>query len=138
MADRVVILSPAGSPSRGRSRSCLAGSGPRRRAGRHLRRAAGLGHGVTGRGGADAPVSVRETTAGRYRVEGEAATGPAATAAIATWLAEHDAALTDLTAGRTLEDVYLERRRRRRRERDAAGGATVRQRRRGRRRRRFR
>jgi ABC-2 type transport system ATP-binding protein len=53
-------------------------------------------------------VSVRETAPGRYRVEGESAAGPAATAAIALWLAERDAALTDLTAGRTLEDVYFD------------------------------
>ncbi len=58
--------------------------------------------------GAGAAVSVRETAPGRYRVEGESAAGPAATAAIATWLAERDAALTDLTAGRTLEDVYFD------------------------------
>ena len=49
-----------------------------------------------------------ETAPGRYRVEGAAAAGPAATAAVATWLAEHGAALTDLTTGRTLEDVYFE------------------------------
>ena len=41
-------------------------------------------------------------------VEGAAAAGPAATAAVATWLAERGAALTDLVAGRTLEDVYFE------------------------------
>jgi ABC-2 type transport system ATP-binding protein len=58
--------------------------------------------------GAGAGVSVRETAPGRYRVEGESAAGPAATAAIATWLAERNAALTDLTAGRTLEDVYFD------------------------------
>jgi ABC-2 type transport system ATP-binding protein len=51
---------------------------------------------------------VAETAPGRYRVEGAAAAGPAATAAVATWLAEHGAALTDLTTGRTLEDVYFE------------------------------
>ncbi len=51
---------------------------------------------------------VTETAPGRYRVEGAAATGPAATASVATWLAERGAALTDLTAGRTLEDVYFE------------------------------
>ena len=43
---------------------------------------------------------------GRYRVEG--ASGPAATAALATWLAERNATLTDLAAGRSLEEVYFE------------------------------
>jgi ABC-2 type transport system ATP-binding protein len=51
---------------------------------------------------------VTETAPGRYRVEGPAVAGPAATAAVATWLAERGAALTDLVAGRTLEDVYFE------------------------------
>ena len=51
---------------------------------------------------------VAETAPGRYRVEGDAAGTPAATAAIATFLAERGAALTDLVAGRTLEDVYFD------------------------------
>jgi ABC-2 type transport system ATP-binding protein len=50
---------------------------------------------------------VTETSPGRYRVEGPSASGPAATAAVANWLAERGAALTDLTAGRSLEDVYF-------------------------------
>ena len=50
-----------------------------------------------------------ETSPGRYRVESPAAgSGPAVTAAIATWLAERGAALTDLTTGRSLEDVYFD------------------------------
>ena len=53
-------------------------------------------------------VVVAETAPGRYRVEGAAAGTPAATAAIATFLAERGAALTDLVAGRTLEDVYFD------------------------------
>ena len=60
-----------------------------------------------------------ETTPGRYRVEVPsgvgAAAGPVVTAAIATWLAERGAALTDLTTGRSLEDVYF----------DAVGGASA-------------
>ena len=63
---------------------------------------------LAGAFGVGASVSVRETAPGRYRVEGEAAAGPAATAVVATWLAERDTALTDLTAGRTLEDVYFD------------------------------
>ena len=53
-----------------------------------------------------------ETTPGRYRVEVpsgvDAAAGPVVTAAIATWLAERGATLTDLTTGRSLEDVYFD------------------------------
>jgi ABC-2 type transport system ATP-binding protein len=52
-------------------------------------------------------VVVVETAPGRYRVEGDAAGTPAATAAVATFLAEKGAALTELVAGRTLEDVYF-------------------------------
>jgi ABC-2 type transport system ATP-binding protein len=52
--------------------------------------------------------SVSESQPGRYRVEGPAATGPAATAAVATWLAGRGITLTDLATGRTLEDVYFD------------------------------
>ena len=58
--------------------------------------AAALGSGVT----------VTEDAAGRYRVSG--ASGPAATATLATWLAARDATLRDLVTGRTLEEVYFE------------------------------
>jgi len=51
---------------------------------------------------------VTEPSPGRYRVEGAAAAGPEGTAAVATWLAGRGAALTDLIAGRSLEDVYFE------------------------------
>jgi ABC-2 type transport system ATP-binding protein len=53
-----------------------------------------------------------ETAPGRYRVEVPTPSGPgtspAVTAAIATWLAERGAALTDLSTGRSLEDVYFD------------------------------
>jgi ABC-2 type transport system ATP-binding protein len=49
---------------------------------------------------------VTEDSAGRYRVTG--VSGPAATASLATWLAERNAVLTDLATGRTLEEVYFE------------------------------
>lgn len=48
---------------------------------------------------------VTEEAPGRYRVA--AAASPALTARLAGWLAEHDATLTDLRAGRTLEEAYL-------------------------------
>ena len=52
---------------------------------------------------------VTETTPGRYRVEAAPdLPTPAATAAVATFLAERGATLTDLVAGKTLEDVYFE------------------------------
>jgi ABC-2 type transport system ATP-binding protein len=49
---------------------------------------------------------VTEDIAGRYRVTG--VSGPATTASLATWLAERNAALSDLVTGRTLEEVYFE------------------------------
>ena len=51
---------------------------------------------------------VTETTAGRYRVEAPGVATPAVTAAVANFLAARGATLTDLVAGRTLEDVYFE------------------------------
>jgi ABC-2 type transport system ATP-binding protein len=51
---------------------------------------------------------VTETAPGRYRVQAAGLPTPAVTAAVATFLAEHGANLTDLVAGRTLEDVYFE------------------------------
>jgi ABC-2 type transport system ATP-binding protein len=50
--------------------------------------------------------SVKERAPGRYDIEG--ASGPEATATLATWLAARQATLTDLVTGRTLEEVYLE------------------------------
>ena len=106
MADRIVILSSG--------RIVLEGT-PR---------------GLTGTGGAGAPALtfgapaglevaqlaaavgpgtvVTETAPGRYRVAAPGRATPAVTAAVATFLAERDATLTDLVAGRTLEDVYFE------------------------------
>ncbi len=50
-----------------------------------------------------------ETAPGRYRVEaGPGVAAPEVTAAVATFLAARGAALSDLVAGRTLEDVYFE------------------------------
>jgi ABC-2 type transport system ATP-binding protein len=51
---------------------------------------------------------VTETAPGRYRVEAPGAAAPDVTAAIATFLAGRGTTLTDLVAGRTLEDVYFE------------------------------
>ncbi len=49
--------------------------------------------------------AVTEPGPGRYAVAAEAT--PRLTAALATWLAEHDATLTDLRTGLTLEEAYL-------------------------------
>jgi ABC-2 type transport system ATP-binding protein len=51
---------------------------------------------------------VTETAPGRYRVDAPALATPAVTAAVANFLAARGATLTDLVAGRTLEDVYFE------------------------------
>jgi ABC-2 type transport system ATP-binding protein len=52
---------------------------------------------------------VTETVPGRYRVEAAVdRPTPAVTAAIATFLADQGATLTDLVTGKTLEDVYFE------------------------------
>jgi len=50
--------------------------------------------------------TVSETSSGVYRIDG--ASGPSTTAALATWLAERNAALIDFSAGRSLEDIYFE------------------------------
>jgi ABC-2 type transport system ATP-binding protein len=52
------------------------------------------------------PARATETSPGRYRIEA-AAPGPALAAALATYLADQGAALTDLVVGQTLEDVYF-------------------------------
>ena len=50
-------------------------------------------------------VAVIEETSGSYRIE--VAPSPRLTAALATWLAEHDAALTELRTTASLEETYL-------------------------------
>jgi ABC-2 type transport system ATP-binding protein len=101
MADRIVILAAGRIVAQG-SPAALTGAQP-----------GGLTFGA--RPGLDtaalavvigAGAGVRETAPGRYRVDG--ASGPGVTAAVATWLAERGADLTDLATGRTLEDVYFE------------------------------
>ena len=52
--------------------------------------------------------TVAETAPGRYRVEASSVATPAVTAAVANFLAARGATLTDLVAGKTLEDVYFE------------------------------
>ena len=73
-----------------------------------IRRAARPGHGVAGGGARGVPGQRARDGAGSLPDRGRGAAGPAATAVVATWLAERDATLTDLVAGRTLEDVYFD------------------------------
>ncbi len=106
MADRIVILSAGRVVLEGTPRALAAASGA---AAPVISFGAPPGLDVAALAAAVGPaVAVTETAPGRYRVEGGAAAGPAATAAVATWLAERGAALTDLVAGKTLEDVYFE------------------------------
>jgi ABC-2 type transport system ATP-binding protein len=101
VADHVVIVD--------RGRMVAAGSPAelmRQDAGGEVRFGAPAGIDVTGLSAHLGGVAVTETTPGEY-VAALAAT-PAAVAAIATWLAEHDLPLADLRAGRQrLEDVFL-------------------------------
>ena len=106
MADRIVILSSGRVVLEGTPRALLAAGGS---AAPVITFGAPPGLDTASLAEAVGPgTAVTETAPGRYRVEGTAAAGPAATAAVATWLAGRGAALTDLTAGRTLEDVYFE------------------------------
>ena len=106
MADRIVILSSGRIVLEGTPRE-LATAGGRATPVLTLGAPAGLDTAAWAAAVGGGTV-VTETAPGRYRVEGPAVAEPAATAAVATWLAERGAALTDLVAGRTLEDVYFE------------------------------
>ena len=105
LADRIVILSAGRVALEGTPRElAAAGGGPA-----SITFGAPPGLDTASLAQAVGPgVTATETAPGRYRVEGDAAAATAATAAIATWLAAHDAALSDLTAGRTLEDAYFD------------------------------
>jgi ABC-2 type transport system ATP-binding protein len=102
MADRIVILSKGRVVLEGSPQKLTAATGatglvfgaPAGLDTASLAEALGTGVGVT------------EEAAGRYRIVG--ASGPAATAALATWLAARNATLTDLVTGRSLEEVYFE------------------------------
>ena len=60
-------------------------------------------------GAVGAGTTVVESSPGRYRVDaGPQTAAPAVTAAVATYLAERGATLTDLVVGKSLEDVYFE------------------------------
>ena len=106
MADRIVILSSGRIVLEGTPRE-LAGAGGAGAPALSFGAPAGLD--VAQVEAAVGPGTVvTETAPGRYRVVAPDRPTPAVTAAVATFLAERDAALTDLVAGRTLEDVYFE------------------------------
>lgn len=99
LADRVVIIHRGRAVASGSPAELAAGSPPGVRFGAR-----------TGLDVADLAATlgapVAEERPGRYLVG--AAGSPALTAALAAWLAGHDAELTDLRTGRTLEEAYLE------------------------------
>jgi len=102
MADRIVILAAGRVALEGTPQGLTAAKGA---SGFTFGAPAGLdAEALAAALGAGARVS--ESAPGRYRVDGVA--GPAATATLATRLAARNATLTDLAAGRTLEEVYFE------------------------------
>jgi ABC-2 type transport system ATP-binding protein len=105
LADRVVIVHRGRAVAAGTPAELAAGlGGPASAQGEVVTFGAPPGLDVAGLGHA-LGVMVTEGPPGRYRVT--AAATPALTARLAAWLAERDAALTDLRAGRTLEEAYL-------------------------------
>ncbi len=101
LADRVVIVRRGRVVAEGTPASLAAGTA----GGRPELTFAGPAGLDTGALGTAIGATVVEASAGRYRVA--AAASPTLTAALAGWLAEHDATLTDLRTGRTLEEAYL-------------------------------
>jgi ABC-2 type transport system ATP-binding protein len=102
MADRIVILSAGRVVREGTPQELMAANSTTR-----LTFGAPAGLDTDSLATALGPgAGVVERVPGRYDVEG--ASGPEATAALATWLAARQATLTDLVTGRTLEDVYFE------------------------------
>jgi ABC-2 type transport system ATP-binding protein len=109
MADRIVILSAGRVVLEGTPRGLTTGAGPAGVAPPVLTFGAPPALDTAALAAAvGAGTVVKETAPGRYRVEAAAVATPAVTAAVANFLAERGATLTDLVAGRTLEDVYFE------------------------------
>jgi ABC-2 type transport system ATP-binding protein len=106
MADRIVILSGGRVRLEGTPQALTAGREPGHGV---LSFGAVPGLDVVALGAAVAPGTlVTETAPGRYRVRTIGIPAPVLTASVASHLAEHGVALTDLVNGETLEDVYFE------------------------------
>ncbi len=117
MADRIVILSGGRVRLEGTPHALTAGREPDQGV---LSFGAVPGLDVEALGAAVAPGTlVTETAPGRYLVRTVGIPTPALTASVASHLAAHGVALTDLVTGKTLEDVYFEAV-----GRDAASGAS--------------
>ncbi len=109
MADRIVILSSGRVVLEGTPHGLTTGAGPAGGAPPVLTFGAPPALDTAALAAAvGAGTVVNETAPGRYRVEAAEVATPAVTAAVANFLAERGATLTDLVAGRTLEDVYFE------------------------------
>jgi ABC-2 type transport system ATP-binding protein len=100
MADRVVIVNRGKAVASGTPAALAAGSGEEG----SVSFGAPPGLDVVALGEV-LGATVTEDPAGRYRIAAPAS--PALTARLAGWLAERDATLTDLRAGRSLEEAYL-------------------------------
>jgi len=100
LADRVIIITRGRAVASGTPASLAAGAG----GGSVVRFGAPAGL-DTAALSARLGVPATEEGPGRYRVAGEAS--PELTAALAGWLAEQHAQLTDLSTGRSLEEAYL-------------------------------
>ena len=106
MADRIVILSGGRVVLEGTPRGLATAAGG---AGAVVAFGAPAGLDVARLAAVVGPgAAVTETAPGRYRVVATGTPAPAVTAAVATFLAERDATLTDLVTGKSLEDVYFE------------------------------
>ncbi len=109
MADRIVILSAGRVVLEGTPERLTSATGPGGAAPPAITFGAPPALDVVALAAAVGPAAVvTETAPGRYRVEAPDVATPAVTAAVANFLAARGATLTDLVAGKTLEDVYFE------------------------------
>ena len=103
MADRIVILSRGRVVLDGAPAELTAATGTHRA---RLRRSRRAGHGLAGRGTRGA--GHRSPRTPPVATGSPGCPGRPRRPSLATWLAERNAALSDLVTGRTLEEVYFE------------------------------
>jgi ABC-2 type transport system ATP-binding protein len=109
MADRIVILAAGRVVRQGTPHELTAGAASGAGTPRVVTFGAPPALDVVALAAAVGPgTTASETAPGRYRVEAAAVETPAATAAVANFLAARGATLTDLATGKSLEDVYFE------------------------------